>query len=52
MLEEDDALAAETTSEQDQDGTGLERGAGLSGTNGLADLVMCILVSVLSLVFS
>lgn len=38
MLEENDALAAETAGEEDQDGTGLERGTRLGGADGLADL--------------
>lgn len=38
VLEEDDALAAETASEQDQDGTGLERAARRPRANSLADL--------------
>lgn len=38
-LEEDDALAAEATGEEDQDGTGLEGLARLPRANGLADLV-------------
>lgn len=37
-LEEDNALATEATGEKDQDGTGLERGAGLVCVLGLADL--------------
>lgn len=37
-LEEDDALATETTSEQDQDRAGLEGLAWLPGADGLADL--------------
>lgn len=38
VLEEDDTLATEAASEEDQDGTGLEALADLSGTNRLADL--------------
>lgn len=38
MLEEDDTLATEAASEEDQDGTGLEALAELSGTQRLADL--------------
>lgn len=38
VLEEDDTLAAEATSEEDQDGTGLEALADLSGTQSLANL--------------
>lgn len=38
VLEEDDTLATETASEQDQDGTGLEALADLGGTQRLADL--------------
>lgn len=38
VLEEDDALAAEAASEEDEDGTGLEGGTRLGGTDGLADL--------------
>ena len=38
VLEEDDALAAEPTSEQNQDGAGLERAAGSPGADSLADL--------------
>lgn len=37
-LEEDDALATEATSQQDQNGTGLEGLARLPGADGLADL--------------
>lgn len=37
-LQEDDTLAAETASEQDQDGAGLQRLAGLPAADGLADL--------------
>lgn len=37
-LEEDDALATETASEEDQDGTGLEGAAGRPLADGLADL--------------
>lgn len=37
-LQENDALATETASEQDQDGTGLEGGARGPGADGLADL--------------
>lgn len=38
VLEEDDTLATEATSEEDQDGTGLEALAELGGTQSLADL--------------
>lgn len=38
VLEEDDTLAAEAASEEDQDGTGLEALANLSGTQRLANL--------------
>lgn len=38
VLEEDDALSAESTGEEDQDGAGLERLPELGGTDGLADL--------------
>ena len=38
MLEENDTLAAETTGKEDQDGTGLEALADLSGTDSLANL--------------
>lgn len=37
-LEEDDALAAEATGEEDQDGTGLEGLSGGPRADGLADL--------------
>ena len=37
-LEEDDTLATETASEEDQDGAGNEGLADLSGTQGLANL--------------
>lgn len=39
VLDEDDALAAEATSEEDEDGAGLEGCSELGGTDGLADLV-------------
>lgn len=39
VLEEDNALAAETASEQDQNGTGLEGGARSPGADSLADLL-------------
>ena len=45
MLEEDDALAAETTSEEDQDTAGLERRAGTGGVNGFADLMDTVLAN-------
>lgn len=45
VLEENDALATETTSEEDQDGTGLEALAELSGTQSLANLYAQINVS-------
>jgi hypothetical protein len=38
VLEEDDTLATEATSEEDQDGTGLEALADLGGTQSLANL--------------
>ena len=38
VLEENDTLATETTSEEDDDGTGLEGGTGLRGANSLTDL--------------
>lgn len=38
VLEEDDTLAAEAASEEDQNGTGLEALADLGGTQRLADL--------------
>ena len=38
VLEEDDALATETTGEEDQDGAGLEAGTELGGMDSLADL--------------
>jgi hypothetical protein len=37
-LEEHDALAAEASGEEDQDGTGLQRAARSPGADGLADL--------------
>ena len=37
-LQVHDALAAETSSKDDEDGTGLERSAELGGADGLADL--------------
>lgn len=40
MLEEYDALAAETTSEEDEDGTGLEAGAWFGRVDGFADLLI------------
>lgn len=43
-LEEDNALAAETASEEDQDGTGLEGLAGSPGTDRLANLYFEILL--------
>lgn len=45
MLEEDDALAAETTSEEDQDTARLERRAGTGGVNGFADLMDTVLAN-------
>lgn len=39
-LEKNDTLAAEATGQQDQDGTGLQGGAGLPRADGLADLLM------------
>lgn len=44
-LQEDDALATEATSEQDQDGAGLEGLAGSPGADGLADLLRDKVVS-------
>lgn len=38
VLEQDDTLAAEAASQEDQDGTGLEGLADLSGTQSLANL--------------
>lgn len=38
VLEENDTLAAEATSEEDEDGTGLKAGTGLGGVDGLANL--------------
>lgn len=38
VLEEDDALAAETAGEEDEDGAGGEGGAGAGGFDGFADL--------------
>lgn len=38
VLEEDDTLATETASEEDEDGAWLETGAWLSGVDGLANL--------------
>lgn len=38
VLEENDTLAAETTSEEDDDGTGLEGGTGLRGASSLTGL--------------
>jgi len=38
VLEENDTLAAETTSEEDDDGTGLERGPGFRRADSLASL--------------
>jgi hypothetical protein len=43
-FEEDNALAPEAASEQNEDLAGLQRGAGLVGTEGLADLCVIILV--------
>jgi len=37
-LEEDDALTPEAASEEDEDGSGLERGSGGPGAESLADL--------------
>lgn len=41
VLQEDDALATEATSEENQNGTGLEGLAGLPSAGGLADLCGC-----------
>lgn len=38
-LQENDALATESTSEEDEDGTGLKRLSGSPGADGLADLL-------------
>lgn len=38
VLQENDALATETTSEEDEDGTGGKRFAGRRGSDSLADL--------------
>lgn len=38
VLEENDTLAAEATSKEDDDGTGLEGGTGLRGTSSLTGL--------------
>lgn len=38
VLEEDNALAAESAGEEDQDSAGLQRLAGSPGTDSLADL--------------
>jgi hypothetical protein len=38
VLKEDNTLAAETTSEEDNDGSGLEGGPGFRRTDGLASL--------------
>lgn len=38
VLEEDDTLAAEATSEENDDGAGLQRGPGFRGADGLASL--------------
>ena len=38
MLEEDDALAAETAGEEDENAARLERVAGTGGVDGFADL--------------
>lgn len=46
-LEEDDALATEAPSEEDEDGTGLERLAGLVWSKSLAGLRNSVLVSAL-----
>lgn len=44
VFEEDDALAAETASEEDKDGAGFEAGAGPGGSYRFADLVIeCML---------
>lgn len=40
MLEEYDALAAESASEEDENAAGLEFGAGTSWVYGLADLIV------------
>ena len=38
VLQKDDALAAEATSEEDEDGTGSEGGSGSGRSDGFADL--------------
>ena len=43
MLEEDDALAAETASKEDEDAAGLEGRAGTGGTNRFANLMRIVL---------
>jgi len=42
VLQEDNALAAETASEEDEDGTGSESWAGSVGTDGLANLKQAV----------
>ncbi len=44
MLEEDDALAAETACEEDEDGAGLESFAGAGVVDGFADLAGRVLI--------
>ena len=45
MLEQDDALAAETASKEDKDIAGLEGRAGTGGVNGFADLTSMALAN-------
>lgn len=45
MLEEDDALAAETTSKEDKNAARLESRAGTGGVNGFADLMGMVLAT-------
>lgn len=49
VLQEDDALAAEATSEEDEDGTGSKRSSGSRGSDGFADLYGIKLVIALGL---
>ena len=45
MLKEDDALAAETAGEEDEDAAGLETWARTGGTNRFADLMGMMLAN-------
>lgn len=45
MLEQDDALAAETTSKKDKDTAGLEGRAGTGGVDRFADLLGKVLAN-------